>query len=52
MPPRRMYNARRVRVHIIKKIPPILVVDHMVDHIVNHVVDHIVDHVEEAHNFF
>ena len=45
----RMYNKRRVRVHLIKKIPPILLVDHVVDHILNHVVDHIVGHIEETH---
>ena len=44
-----MYNKRRVRVHLIKKIPPILLVDHVVDHILNHVVDHIVGHIEETH---
>ena len=48
MPPRRTYNEHRARVHLMKKIPPILLVNHVVDHIVNHVVDHIVDHVEET----
>ena len=36
MPPQRTYNEHRVRVHLIKKIPPILLVDHVVDHDVNH----------------
>ncbi len=44
MPPLRTYNECRVRVHLIKN-PPILVVDHIVDH----VVDHVVDHIEEKH---
>ena len=45
MPPRRMYNERGVRIHLIQKIPLILVVDHIVDHMV----DHIVDDIEETH---
>ena len=45
MPSWRTYNERRVRVYLIQKIPPILVVDHIVDH----VVDHIVDHVEQTY---
>ncbi len=49
MLPRRMYNEQRARFHLIQKIPPILVVDHVVNHVVDQLVDHIVDHVEETH---
>ena len=45
---RRTYNERSVRVHL-KKIPHVLVVDHLVNHLVDHAVHSAPGQVPEPH---